>query len=169
MYWYWITFYCIYLYIFAVFILCRLQICWNLIANRASDFIADITVCQVSCREHLSLGPPFYSISFIRFISIIKGEPGWHVQLFCSESDDQCRKPKSGAARRPSVLRRGSHDDGSVETLHEPSLVLILKWGGELTPAGKIQAEELGKAFRCMYPGGQGTSPWFRPRFKLSP
>lgn len=38
----------------------------------------------------------------------------------------------------------------------EPSLVLILKWGGELTPAGKIQAEELGKAFRCMYPGGQG-------------
>jgi len=39
----------------------------------------------------------------------------------------------------------------------EPSLVLILKWGGELTPAGKIQAEELGKAFRCMYPGGQGT------------
>ena len=38
----------------------------------------------------------------------------------------------------------------------DPSLVLILKWGGELTPAGKIQAEELGKAFRCMYPGGQG-------------
>jgi len=30
--------------------------------------------------------------------------------------------------------------------------VLILKWGGELTPAGKTQAEELGKAFRCMYP-----------------
>ena len=38
----------------------------------------------------------------------------------------------------------------------DPSLVLILKWGGELTPAGKIQAEELGKAFRCMYPGGAG-------------
>ena len=34
----------------------------------------------------------------------------------------------------------------------DPSLVLILKWGGELTPAGKTQAEELGKAFRCMYP-----------------
>lgn len=26
----------------------------------------------------------------------------------------------------------------------EPSLVLILKWGGELTPTGRIQAEELG-------------------------
>lgn len=38
----------------------------------------------------------------------------------------------------------------------EPSLVLILKWGGELTPAGRIQAEELGRMFRCMYPGGQG-------------
>jgi len=45
----------------------------------------------------------------------------------------------------------------SVASMSEPSLVLILKWGGELTPAGKIQAEELGKAFRCMYPGGQGT------------
>jgi len=38
----------------------------------------------------------------------------------------------------------------------EPSLVLILKWGGELTPAGRVQAEELGRIFRCMYPGGQG-------------
>ena len=38
----------------------------------------------------------------------------------------------------------------------EPSLLLILKWGGELTPAGRVQAEELGRIFRCMYPGGQG-------------
>ncbi|XP_054631232.1 inositol hexakisphosphate and diphosphoinositol-pentakisphosphate kinase 2-like isoform X9 [Dunckerocampus dactyliophorus] len=37
-----------------------------------------------------------------------------------------------------------------------PSLLLVLKWGGELTPAGRVQAEELGRAFRCMYPGGQG-------------
>ena len=35
-------------------------------------------------------------------------------------------------------------------------LLLILKWGGELTPVGKRQAEELGRAFRCMYPGGEG-------------
>ena len=38
----------------------------------------------------------------------------------------------------------------------DPSLLLILKWGGELTPAGRVQAEELGRAFRCIYPGGQG-------------
>ncbi|KGL77809.1 Inositol hexakisphosphate and diphosphoinositol-pentakisphosphate kinase 2, partial [Tinamus guttatus] len=38
---------------------------------------------------------------------------------------------------------------------NEPSLLLVLKWGGELTPAGRVQAEELGRAFRCMYPGGQ--------------
>lgn len=44
----------------------------------------------------------------------------------------------------------------SVDKPAEPSLVLILKWGGELTPAGRIQAEELGRIFRCMYPGGQG-------------
>lgn len=43
-----------------------------------------------------------------------------------------------------------------VDAPSEPSLVLILKWGGELTPAGRIQAEELGRIFRCMYPGGQG-------------
>ncbi|MEE6459864.1 hypothetical protein FKM82_000763 [Ascaphus truei] len=43
----------------------------------------------------------------------------------------------------------------------EPSLLLVLKWGGELTPAGRVQAEELGKAFRCMYPGGQGDYAGF--------
>ncbi|XP_078804558.1 inositol hexakisphosphate and diphosphoinositol-pentakisphosphate kinase 2 isoform X18 [Oryzias latipes] len=42
-----------------------------------------------------------------------------------------------------------------------PSLLLILKWGGELTPAGRVQAEELGRAFRCMYPGGQGDFAGF--------
>ncbi|CAC5392738.1 PPIP5K [Mytilus coruscus] len=40
-----------------------------------------------------------------------------------------------------------------------PSLLLIAKWGGELTPAGKIQAEDLGKAFRTLYPGGQFETP----------
>nr|XP_033336727.1 inositol hexakisphosphate and diphosphoinositol-pentakisphosphate kinase isoform X24 [Megalopta genalis] len=52
--------------------------------------------------------------------------------------------------------RGSSSDDGTKNRLGEPSLVLILKWGGELTPAGRIQAEELGRIFRCMYPGGQG-------------
>ncbi|XP_074107628.1 inositol hexakisphosphate and diphosphoinositol-pentakisphosphate kinase isoform X11 [Cotesia typhae] len=53
--------------------------------------------------------------------------------------------------------RGSSSDDGNnYNRLGEPSLVLILKWGGELTPAGRIQAEELGRIFRCMYPGGQG-------------
>ncbi|KFM68191.1 Inositol hexakisphosphate and diphosphoinositol-pentakisphosphate kinase, partial [Stegodyphus mimosarum] len=49
--------------------------------------------------------------------------------------------------------RRSSSEE---DTPREPSLVLILKWGGELTPAGRVQAEELGRVFRCMYPGGQG-------------
>lgn len=40
--------------------------------------------------------------------------------------------------------------------LPAPMLLLILKWGGELTPAGQRQAEELGRVFRCMYPGGAG-------------
>lgn len=59
---------------------------------------------------------------------------------------------------QPKGRPRGSSSDTDevVEQKKEPSLVLILKWGGELTPAGRIQAEELGRIFRCMYPGGQG-------------
>ena len=41
------------------------------------------------------------------------------------------------------------------------NLLLIVKWGGELTPAGRVQAEQLGRAFRCMYPGGQGDYAGF--------
>ncbi|ELT90954.1 hypothetical protein CAPTEDRAFT_154121 [Capitella teleta] len=52
--------------------------------------------------------------------------------------------------------KKSSSDDDECRGGGKPSLVLILKWGGELTPAGKIQAEELGRAFRCMYPGGHG-------------
>ncbi|XP_061518304.1 inositol hexakisphosphate and diphosphoinositol-pentakisphosphate kinase isoform X8 [Anopheles gambiae] len=64
--------------------------------------------------------------------------------------------------------RGSSSDDGKQDCStfvfvsdapKEPSLVLILKWGGELTPAGRIQAEELGRIFRCMYPGGQSRQP----------
>ncbi|OQV16333.1 Inositol hexakisphosphate and diphosphoinositol-pentakisphosphate kinase [Hypsibius exemplaris] len=38
------------------------------------------------------------------------------------------------------------------------SLVLIMKWGGELTPLGKYQSEQLGMMFRCMYPGSEEFS-----------
>jgi len=45
--------------------------------------------------------------------------------------------------------RRSSSED---DVAREPSLVLILKWGGELTPAGRVQAEDLGRCFRRLYP-----------------
>lgn len=45
--------------------------------------------------------------------------------------------------------RRSSSED---DCAREPSLVLILKWGGELTPAGRVQAEDLGRCFRRLYP-----------------
>ncbi|GAU99688.1 hypothetical protein RvY_10649 [Ramazzottius varieornatus] len=38
------------------------------------------------------------------------------------------------------------------------ALVLIMKWGGELTPLGKYQSEQLGQMFRCMYPGSGESS-----------
>ncbi|XP_059224201.1 inositol hexakisphosphate and diphosphoinositol-pentakisphosphate kinase isoform X4 [Stomoxys calcitrans] len=59
---------------------------------------------------------------------------------------------------QPKGRPRGSSSDDDAPS--DPSLVLILKWGGELTPAGRIQAEELGRIFRCMYPGGQGRQDY---------
>lgn len=53
---------------------------------------------------------------------------------------------------QPSGKPKGSSSDDDAKS-EDPSLVLILKWGGELTPAGRVQAEELGRMFRCMYPG----------------
>ncbi|XP_041274945.1 inositol hexakisphosphate and diphosphoinositol-pentakisphosphate kinase 1 isoform X2 [Onychostruthus taczanowskii] len=55
--------------------------------------------------------------------------------------------------------KAASEDEARREC--SPSLLLVLKWGGELTPAGRVQAEELGRAFRCMYPGGQGDYAGF--------
>ena len=42
------------------------------------------------------------------------------------------------------------------------ALLLILKWGGELTAMGREQAEHLGKAFRCVYPESRIANRKFR-------
>ena len=57
-------------------------------------------------------------------------------------------KPKGSSSEEGDVV------DGPEET---PSLLLILKWGGELTAFGKAQAEDLGNAFRKLYPGSKGN------------
>ncbi|XP_038045687.1 inositol hexakisphosphate and diphosphoinositol-pentakisphosphate kinase 2-like isoform X2 [Patiria miniata] len=57
--------------------------------------------------------------------------------------------------------RHSSSEEASSDCKADPSLLLILKWGGELTDAGRDQAEELGRAFRCIYPGGQGEYAGF--------
>uniref|UniRef100_A0A8C1T598 Inositol hexakisphosphate and diphosphoinositol-pentakisphosphate kinase n=1 Tax=Cyprinus carpio TaxID=7962 RepID=A0A8C1T598_CYPCA len=75
---------------------------------------------------------------------------------------------------RQLLLELGQNNDSEIEEskakleqlktvleMDDPSLLLVLKWGGELTPAGRVQAEELGRAFRCMYPGGQGDYAGF--------
>ncbi|XP_053128434.1 inositol hexakisphosphate and diphosphoinositol-pentakisphosphate kinase 1 isoform X2 [Hemicordylus capensis] len=56
---------------------------------------------------------------------------------------------------------KASSEDEDARKELSPVLLLVLKWGGELTPAGRVQAEELGRAFRCMYPGGQGDYAGF--------
>ena len=54
--------------------------------------------------------------------------------------------------------RNSSSDEDISDTDLSPSLLLILKWGGELTEHGIAQAEDLGNAFRKLYPGGEGTA-----------
>ncbi|NXL65986.1 VIP1 kinase, partial [Chordeiles acutipennis] len=56
---------------------------------------------------------------------------------------------------------KAASEDEEAHRESSPSLLLVLKWGGELTPTGRVQAEELGRAFRCMYPGGQGDYAGF--------
>ncbi|CAF4062380.1 unnamed protein product [Rotaria sp. Silwood2] len=53
--------------------------------------------------------------------------------------------------------KKTSSEDEPNNVPSQPSLLLIVKWGGQLTQTGKNQAEALGKAFRKMYPGGQGA------------
>jgi len=65
-------------------------------------------------------------------------------------------KKKKKAPVVNSSSEENNDKSGVSEQDEGASLLLILKWGGELTPAGRIQAEELGRAFRCMYPGGHG-------------
>ena len=53
--------------------------------------------------------------------------------------------------------KNSSSDEEIGDIDSSPSLLLILKWGGELTKNGIVQAEGLGNAFRKLYPGGEGT------------
>ncbi|XP_031560139.1 inositol hexakisphosphate and diphosphoinositol-pentakisphosphate kinase 2-like [Actinia tenebrosa] len=66
----------------------------------------------------------------------------------------------SGGEEKQSKQSTDSESEKSLKVKErdskEEALLLIMKWGGELTQAGRVQAEELGKAFRCIYPGGDG-------------
>ncbi|CAF4265508.1 unnamed protein product, partial [Rotaria sp. Silwood2] len=53
--------------------------------------------------------------------------------------------------------KKSSSEDETDDVPSQPSLLLVVKWGGQLTQTGKNQAEALGKAFRKMYPGGQNA------------
>ena len=57
------------------------------------------------------------------------------------------------AARNRKIQLKHQQKDSNKE---QKSLMMIVKWDGEITPAGRVEAEELGRVFRCMYPGGQG-------------
>ncbi|XP_062522518.1 inositol hexakisphosphate and diphosphoinositol-pentakisphosphate kinase 2-like isoform X2 [Corticium candelabrum] len=59
---------------------------------------------------------------------------------------------------RPTSSQRSPTPVGGItdQARGEQGLLLILKWGGELTAAGGVQTQELGLAFRCMYPEETG-------------
>uniref|UniRef100_A0A2K5YE93 Inositol hexakisphosphate and diphosphoinositol-pentakisphosphate kinase 1 n=1 Tax=Mandrillus leucophaeus TaxID=9568 RepID=A0A2K5YE93_MANLE len=61
----------------------------------------------------------------------------------------------------PHGVKASNEGQGKMYEALAPSLLLVLKWNGELTLAGPVQTEKLGQAFRCMYPGGQGDYAGF--------
>ncbi|KAL9985509.1 hypothetical protein ACROYT_G007924 [Oculina patagonica] len=92
-----------------------------------------------------------------------------------SESDEKSGKKKQGKESKnkhvdgkdEKEVKRKESKEAKTQTSKETkesevpvdkdhSLLLIVKWGGELTTMGKEQALQLGRAFRSMYPGGQG-------------
>ena len=70
------------------------------------------------------------------------------------------------AAFASSAAREEKQHAGSVCVCATCEQVLILKWGGVLTHAGRQQAEELGKVFRMvMYPRCEQHLCFVRLRF----
>uniref|UniRef100_A0AC34QRI8 Inositol hexakisphosphate and diphosphoinositol-pentakisphosphate kinase n=1 Tax=Panagrolaimus sp. JU765 TaxID=591449 RepID=A0AC34QRI8_9BILA len=63
----------------------------------------------------------------------------------------------SGINRKVQLKYLKPKPDSSDEIRQKPALLLIIKWGGELTTAGVLQAEKLGKLFRTLYPGIRRT------------
>ncbi|CDI96917.1 inositol hexakisphosphate [Echinococcus multilocularis] len=66
---------------------------------------------------------------------------------------------EKGSGEVSGVLEGGQSTSAATGTAgdSEPCILLVVKWGGELTAAGRQQAEQLGRAFRCIYPGGDGN------------
>ncbi|XP_068711833.1 inositol hexakisphosphate and diphosphoinositol-pentakisphosphate kinase 2-like isoform X2 [Montipora foliosa] len=77
-----------------------------------------------------------------------------------NEHESEAKKNESKDEKhRESVSSEGKEKEKEKEKEPadtEHSLLLIAKWGGELTTMGKEQALELGRAFRSIYPGGHG-------------
>ena len=73
-----------------------------------------------------------------------------------SKDEHEVQKKDSGDGKPPtvkdgeaaSVDQKGHDEKQKVPADQEHSLLLILKWGGELTTMGKEQALQLGRAFR---------------------
>ncbi|KAI0981559.1 hypothetical protein GJ496_006482 [Pomphorhynchus laevis] len=62
----------------------------------------------------------------------------------------------SGINRKVQVKKLSNKSGNSIkESKSENKILLILKWGGELTEVGRQRAMLLGEAFRKMYPEGQ--------------
>jgi inositol hexakisphosphate/diphosphoinositol-pentakisphosphate kinase len=66
------------------------------------------------------------------------------------------RKVQFKYQQHGNMKNSSSDEDLQQDVFDSPSLLLILKWGGELTDYGIAQAEDLGTAFRKLYPG-EGT------------
>ncbi|XP_048580852.1 inositol hexakisphosphate and diphosphoinositol-pentakisphosphate kinase 2 isoform X2 [Nematostella vectensis] len=107
----------------------------------------------------------------LKYLGFVKDTP--------DSSGNEERQAKQGYESESEMFLNYNKEKAYKSSKDEEAILLIMKWGGELTATGKIQAEELGRAFRsvytseqwsptakylhnvffpsrCMYPGGQG-------------
>eukprot|EP00736_Rhodelphis_marinus_P008370 Rmarinus@m.23464 len=101
--------------------------------------------CVSDDDEHLENDDTMYKLQQMRRVLERGNFTGINRKVQLKPMRWRTVKPRTGdAEKQPS----GPLQEKVMEAL------LILKWGGELTHAGRIQAETLGSRFRqCMYPG----------------
>uniref|UniRef100_A0A7E4V0P5 Inositol hexakisphosphate and diphosphoinositol-pentakisphosphate kinase n=1 Tax=Panagrellus redivivus TaxID=6233 RepID=A0A7E4V0P5_PANRE len=132
--------------------------------KRPNQLMEVLELCRVMLTEALTERD-----GFIKQINAMEAEEAKPLERKLDKIEDNIKKWDqmrtvlemyghfSGINRKVQLKYLKPKTETDDETRKKPSLMLIMKWGGELTTAGVLQAEALGKLFRTLYPGIRRT------------